>query len=217
MSVPDLRFGDRAAADVFLASLNTTAVAGVDEVGKGPLAGPVVVACVLLPPDHKIVGIKDSKQLSAKRRQVLADQIMECSCWGIGSRDNLAVDQLNIHRATKQAAADAVWECIAKGASIRHLLCDGGLGLQEYVPFPSHAIIKGDNWFECIGAASIIAKVFRDNQMAVYHELWPEYRFCGNQGYGTKNHIEAILKYGMTPIHRRSFGVCRGAKERKVE
>lgn len=178
------------------------------------LAGPVVSACVLLPPEHGIVGIKDSKKLSPKKREEISAQVEEIAYWGIGVRDSEEVDRLNIHRATQHAAEEAALRCLYSGAPIDYLLCDGGLDLQETVPFPSISVIKGDLWLECIGAASIVAKVYHDKQMVVYHDIWPEYGFNTNQGYGTKEHIKAILEYGMTPIHRRTFGVCRRAQER---
>jgi ribonuclease HII len=213
------KFSDRAEAEKYFQSLCNSgfkSIAGVDEVGRGPVAGPVVSACVLLPPNHGIVGIRDSKKLSPKRREELSDQIIEVAYYGIGVRENDEVDAINIHRATHRAATDAVLHCLLSGAPIDFVLCDGSLNLSEVVPVQSSAVIKGDLWFECIGAASIVAKVYHDHQMAVYDGLWPEYGFATNQGYGTKAHLAAIKKYGITPIHRRTFGICRGAKERET-
>jgi len=189
-------------------------IAGLDECGRGPYAGPVVAACVLLPRDHGIVGIKDSKRLSRAKREKLAAEIMSVAVCGIGVRENTCIDDVNIRVATHLAAADAALQCMYSGASIDYLLCDGGLYLEDRVPFLTTPIIKGDKWFECISAASIVAKVYRDTQMMFYHDIWPEYGFDTNSGYGTKSHIEAIKRYGISPIHRRSFGICKSAPER---
>lgn len=214
---PDLKFENQEEADQFLAKLRNdtyTSVAGLDECGRGSYAGPVVAACVLLKPDHGIKGIRDSKRLSPRRRAVLAEQIMANSWWALGSRDNYQIDELNVYKATLESAAAAAIKCLYKGAPIDFLLCDGGLVLETTVPFPTVAVIKGDDWYECVGAASIVAKVHRDNLMAAYHEIWPEYGFNTNAGYGTKVHISAIHKYGMIDIHRRSYGICKTAKVR---
>ena len=189
-------------------------IAGLDEVGRGGLCGPVVAACVLLDPRHKIEGIRDSKKLSAAKRKILSDKIKQNSIWGIGSRDSQAIDRLNIRVATTQAAAEAALECLLAGATIDYLLCDGGLLLEDIVPCPTQAIIKGDLWIESIAAASIVAKVYRDELMVEYHKMWPEYGFKRNNGYGTKVHLEAIEKYGLTPIHRKSYGPCKNFRER---
>lgn len=212
----EIKFEGKEEASAFLQKLSSEfqSIGGVDECGRGPMAGPVVAACVLLAPEHGIVGIKDSKKLSPRRREVLSGQIMEHAHWGIGVCENTEIDKLNIHRASFVAAKEATLRCVYSGAPIDHLLCDGGLDLREAVSFPSLSVIKGDLWFECIGAASIIAKVYHDKQMAVYDEIWPEYGFRTNQGYGTKAHLRAIVDYGLTPIHRRTFGICRRAKER---
>ena len=178
------------------------------------LAGPVVAACVLLHSGHGIKGIKDSKRLSPRRREVLAEQIMAKSWWALGSKDSREIDNMNIYKATLASAAAAAIKCQYKGAPIDFLLCDGGLVLEDSVPFPTAAAIKGDDWFECIGAASIVAKVHRDLLMKTYHTVWPEYGFNTNAGYGTKVHVDAIHKYGMVSIHRRSYGICKTAKER---
>jgi ribonuclease HII len=217
MELPkEVKFTDQGEADEFLSQLNVTHVAGLDEVGRGPFAGPVVAACVLLPPGHGIVGIRDSKKLSAKKREFLAEKIMGCAQWSLGIRDSIAVDSCNIREATFQAAADAAFRCsIQSKIPMEFLLCDGGLLIADRSPsVPSVAVIKGDQWFESIGAASIVAKVYRDAQMAAYHEVWPEYGFNTNQGYGTKFHIAAIKEHGLTPIHRRTFGLCKTARER---
>lgn len=220
----EVKFADREEADAFYSTLSQYSnIAGLDECGRGPFAGPVVAACVLLPVDHGIQGIKDSKKLSAKRREELASEIMEVGLWGIGVRTNEDIDALNIREATFRAAADAATTVAIRGRyegrDMNYLLCDGGLFLSDRLEgiVPTTSVVKGDLWFECIGAASIVAKVYRDNQMAVYHEIWPEYGFDTNQGYGTTFHREAITKYGISPIHRRSYGMCKTAKERRNE
>lgn len=214
-----LQFSSRDQANThinnFCVSNGFSSIAGVDECGRGPLVGEVVAACVLLPPNHGIVGITDSKRLTAKKREFLAEEIKEKSFWGIGSRSNKDIDRLNIRVATFQAAADAVMNCFYSGGIPDYVLCDGGLLISDMIPFPTDSVIKGDLFFECIGAASIVAKVYRDQQMAMYDSVWPEYGFSSNQGYGTKFHVEAINKYGVTPLHRRSFNICKHAKERK--
>ena len=216
----DLRFDSVEAASRFYASLagkGCEQVAGLDECGRGPYAGPVVAACVLLPLGHSIEGISDSKRICARRRRELSAQIREVGVWGIGVRESHVIDEVNILVATLQAATTAAMQCIYSGAPVDYLLCDGGLRLQDRVPVPTASVIKGDLWFECIGAASIVAKVYRDELMSFYHDSWPEYGFDTNQGYGTKKHVEAIKNYGITPIHRRSFGICKDAPDIKYD
>lgn len=217
-SGPEHKFEGREAADDFYSALSQlhNNIAGLDECGRGPFAGPVVAACVLLPKDHSIEGIKDSKKLSPKKRETLAQKIMDAGYWGIGVRNSEDIDNSNIRIATFQAAAEAYLQCRFSGAPIDFLLCDGGLFLDSTlkVDIPTTSIVKGDHWYTEIGAASIVAKVYRDNVMSVYHELWPEYGFNTNQGYGTGFHREAIEKYGISPIHRRSYGMCKTAKVR---
>ena len=176
-------------------------IAGVDEVGRGPLAGPVVTAAVILPEDFSILGVNDSKKLSEKRRDELFDQIKEAAvCWSIGIRDNHDIDRINILEATKEAMCDAV-----RGLEIRpdHLLIDA-LTLKD-IDIPQTGIVKGDANSVSIAAASILAKVTRDRMMVEYHETYPDYAFDKNKGYGTKAHYEGLDKNGITPIHRRSF------------
>lgn len=196
---------------LFLYQKGESGIAGLDEVGRGPLVGPVVACCILLPEDHKIKGIKDSKKLTPAKREDLFQQITEVSQYGIGIVSPVDIDRMNIYQATHKACAEAISQCLG----IKLLLCDGGLNFQDKYPFPAFSIIKGDAWLECIGAASIVAKVVRDSMMASLHEEWPEYNFQSNQGYGTREHLAAIDKYGITPLHRRSFGVCRTAKLRE--
>lgn len=216
MSLTDLTFSSKEESQAYLstviASYGST-IAGLDEVGRGPLFGPVVVSCVVLPADHGIVGIKDSKKLSPKKRESLFEEIISKSKYGIGAIESDEIDKINIFQAVRKAALVAFQECY-KSSDISFLLCDGGLDLSSNVVVPTASVIKGDLWFECIGAASIVAKVYRDRQMLVYHDVWPEYNLAQNQGYGTKDHLKAISEFGVSPDHRRSFGICRTAKLR---
>ena len=186
-----------------------TYIGGVDEVGRGPLAGPVTATCVVLPEDFDVLGVDDSKKLSEKKRDALFDRIMEkaLAC-GIGMCDNEVIDEINILEATKKAMAEAIDEADRqlkeKGQTgVEHLLIDA-VSLND-VEIPQTSIIKGDANSLSIAAASIIAKVTRDRLMAEYHKQYPFYGFDSNKGYGTKAHYEGIDKYGITPIHRKSF------------
>ena len=163
-------------------------IAGVDEVGRGPLAGPVVAAAVILPPDFAVLGVNDSKKLSEKRREELYDVILgEAVDWSIGMRDPEVIDRINILEATKEAMAEAV-------AGLRkrpdHVLIDA-LTLPS-LEIPQTGVVKGDANCLCIAAASIVAKVTRDRMMAEYHKMYPAYGFDRNKGYGTKAHYEGI-------------------------
>ncbi len=185
-------------------------IGGVDEVGRGPLAGPVVAACVLLPEDFDLLGVDDSKKLSEKKRETLYDQILERAlAYGIGSADNLLIDEINILEATKVAMKEAVDRAQTmlleriEGARIQHILFDA-IEIKD-LSIPQTAIIKGDSKSLSIAAASIVAKVTRDRQMVNYHSKYPDYGFDSNKGYGTKAHYEGIKRCGITPIHRKSF------------
>ena len=184
-------------------------IGGVDEVGRGPLAGPVVTACVVLPEDFDVLGVDDSKKLSEKKREELFDKIRERAlAVGIGICDNNVIDEINILEATKKAMAMAVLEADRqlqeKGLGrLEHILIDAVV-LKD-VDIPQTNIIKGDANSLSIAAASIIAKVTRDRMMVEYHEQYPHYAFDSNKGYGTKAHYEGIEARGITPIHRKSF------------
>ena len=176
-------------------------ICGIDEVGRGPLAGPVVAGAVILPKDCDILYINDSKQLSEKKREELYDVIMEkaIAC-AVGYATSERIDEINILQATYEAMREA----------IRNLPVLPDLLLNDAVTIPGVAIpqipiIKGDSKSISIGAASIIAKVTRDRLMAEYDNVFPQYDFASNKGYGSAAHIEALKKYGPTPIHRRSF------------
>lgn len=184
-------------------------IAGVDEVGRGPLAGPVVAAAVVLPADFDVLGVDDSKKLSEKKRNQLYDEIIDQAvCYGIGQRDNCVIDQINILEATKLAMAEAIVNAEVMlqeklGREIDFVLFDAMK--IETVQKPQQSLIKGDSRSISIAAASIVAKVTRDRQMIDYHQVYPHYGFDSNKGYGTKVHYEGITGHGITPIHRKSF------------
>ena len=184
-------------------------IAGVDEVGRGPLAGPVVAACVILPEDFDVLGVDDSKKLSEKKREQLYDEILsKALARGIGMQDNASIDEINILEATKEAMRCAIIEAEQRlrektGCGIDHILIDA-LTLRE-IAIPQTGIIKGDSASLSIAAASILAKVTRDRMMIEYDSIYPGYAFAKNKGYGTKAHYEGLQAQGMTPIHRRSF------------
>lgn len=178
-------------------------IAGIDEVGRGPLVGPVVTAAVILPKDFYDERINDSKKLTEKKRELLYDVIMENAISvGIGISSEDVIDEINILNATKKAMIEAV-----NNLNIRpeHLLIDA---VKLDIDIPQTSIIKGDAKSESIAAASIIAKVTRDRMMVELDKLHPEYDFKHNKGYGTKKHIEAIRKYGIIKEHRKTFAPC---------
>ena len=188
-------------------------VAGVDEVGRGPIAGPVCAACVVLPRDFDVTGVNDSKKLSEKKRSELYGVIIDHAfAYGIGLIDNNRVDEVNILNATKEAMLIAVSDAsamLAAGtesggeARIGHLLVDA-VKLPE-AGIPGTAIIKGDEKSVSIAAASIIAKVTRDRIMAEFDNIYPGYGFSSNKGYGTEAHYAGLRRLGKTPIHRATF------------
>lgn len=178
-------------------------IAGIDEAGRGPLAGPVVAAAVILPADYLHPEITDSKKLSARKRDQLYDIIKrDAVAIGMGVVDADIIDRLNILQATLQAMREAVLELTI---SPDFLLIDG----LNSIPLatPQKTLIKGDSRSVSVAAASIIAKVSRDNIMEMYHRQFPQYNFSHNKGYGTKEHCSAIRKFGMCKIHRKSFHV----------
>ncbi len=178
-----------------------TYICGIDEVGRGPLAGPVVAGAVVLPKDCEILYLNDSKQLSEKKREELYDVIMEeAVATGIGYASPERIDEINILRATYEAMREAIHALqITPDLLLNDAVTIPGVSMKQ-VP-----IIKGDAKSVSIAAASIIAKVTRDRLMCQYDQVFPEYDFAGNKGYGSQAHIEALKKYGPTPIHRRSF------------
>lgn len=176
-------------------------VAGIDEVGRGPLAGPVVAAAVILPKECKIEGVNDSKKLSAKKREELYDIILEKALsYGIGIVSNERIDEINILQATYEAMREALSQLSPKAD---YILADAVT--IPMVSTPQRGIIKGDAKSMSIGAASIVAKVYRDRLMEAFDEVYPGYGFGANKGYGSAEHIEGIKKLGITPIHRKTF------------
>ncbi|QTH64787.1 ribonuclease HII [Psychrosphaera ytuae] len=176
-------------------------IAGVDEVGRGPLVGDVVTAAVILDPNNPIEGLNDSKKLSEKKRNALAEEIKEKAlAWSIGRADPSEIDELNILHATMLAMQRAVARLAVQP---QHVLIDGNR--VPSLPMPGNAVIKGDGLVAEISAASILAKVERDNEMAELDKIHPEYGFAKHKGYPTKLHFEMLAKYGPTPHHRKSF------------
>lgn len=182
-------------------SIGAELLAGMDEAGRGPLAGPVVAACVIMSLDSPIDGINDSKKLSEKKRERLYEEIVsKAVAYGVGISDNNVIDEINILNATKKAMREAY---AAMKKKPTQLLVDAvtGLGLDCKIT----SIIKGDATSYNIAAASIIAKVTRDRLIRRYDEIYPQYGFAKNKGYGTKAHIDALIEVGSCPIHRKTF------------
>lgn len=176
-------------------------ICGIDEVGRGPLAGPVVTGAVILPKDCDILYLNDSKQLSEKKREELYDIIMEKAvAVSVGYNSPERIDEINILQATLEAFEQSIEKMDPRPT----LLLNDAVKL-PHIDIPQVPIIKGDAKSVSIAAASIVAKVTRDRLMVKYDEIYPEYGFASNKGYGSASHIEAIKKYGPTPIHRRSF------------
>ena len=175
-------------------------IAGVDEVGRGPLAGPVVAAAVILPKACKIPGLNDSKKIpKSKHKEIYEAVLQNAIAIGIGIKDNQVIDQVNIYEATKLAMMEAIGQLEPQP---QHLLIDA---MKLDLPIPQTSIIKGDANSLSIAAASIVAKVTRDQMMEEFDCEYPGYDFTQNAGYGTANHLTGLDKLGVTPIHRRSF------------
>ena len=175
-------------------------IAGVDEVGRGPLAGPVVAAAVILPKACKIPGLNDSKKIPKfKHKEIYEAVLQEAIAIGIGVKDNHVIDQVNIYEATKLAMMEAIGQLDPQP---QHLLIDA---MKLDLPIPQTSIIKGDANSLSIAAASIVAKVTRDQMMEEFDREYPGYDFAQNAGYGTAKHLAGLDKLGVTPIHRRSF------------
>ncbi|EOV8086721.1 ribonuclease HII [Providencia huaxiensis] len=182
-------------------------IAGVDEVGRGPLVGAVVTAAVILDPNKPIAGLADSKKLTEKKREKLFDEIQEKAlCWCIGRAEPEEIDNINILHATMLAMQRAV-----AGLSIvpEYVLIDGNRCPE--LPMPSQAVIKGDSLVQEISAASILAKVIRDREMVELDIAFPEYGFAKHKGYPTAYHLEKLAQYGATEFHRKSFAPVRRA------
>lgn len=179
------------------------AIAGIDEVGRGPLAGPVVTACVILPKNCKIKHLNDSKKILKKYHEKIYQEILSRALGiGIGIIDNNVIDQVNIYEATKIGMLQAIEQLKGEVTRPDYLLVDA---MHLETSLPQQSLIKGDANSLSIAAASIVAKVTRDRMMADYANHYPGYAFEKNVGYGTKEHLEGLKKYGVTPIHRKTF------------
>ncbi len=177
-------------------------IAGIDEAGRGPLAGPVVSACVIFEPSFIIEGVYDSKSLSSRQREILYQKIIsDCVCYSIGIVDNETIDRINILEAAKLSMKMAVEKLSRKP---EYILVDA---VKLNLPIPVEPIIKGDQKSHTIAAASIIAKVYRDDLMRKLHNEYPIYKWNENKGYPTKAHREAIKSHGFSPYHRKTFKV----------
>ncbi len=180
--------------------------AGCDEAGRGPLAGPVIAAAVILDPAKAIAGLADSKRLTALQRERLAERIREYAvCWALGEASVVEIDTLNILQATLLAMRRAVATLSVPPSLV---LVDGNR-VPAGLPCPAEAVIRGDQTVACISAASILAKTHRDALLLELDRLYPHYGFKDHKGYGTRRHLEALTRFGPTPIHRRSFAPVR--------
>lgn len=180
-------------------------IAGVDEAGRGPLAGPVYAACVIIDPHKPLYGVNDSKKLSEKCREALFDIITErAAAFGIGYSDSDIINEHGIMFALNRAMQIAIRECNLQPDVV---LIDGNIAFN--IASKVEPVVKGDSRSVSIAAASILAKVARDRKMLEYDKIYPRYGFASHKGYGTPEHIAALMKYGMTPIHREKF--CRTA------
>jgi ribonuclease HII len=191
--------------EAFVPSYTGDLLAGVDEVGRGPLAGDVVAAAVILDPNNPIDGLDDSKKLSEKRREALFPIIKENALsWCVARASVQEIDEINILHASLLAMARAV-----QGLPVQpeHVLVDGNR-LPQW-NYRAEAVVKGDSRVKAIGAASILAKVVRDREMIAFDSQYPGYGFAGHKGYPTKVHMDALVSLGPTPIHRRTFGPVR--------
>ena len=196
----DLRLEKMLAYEKELYTQGIQLIAGVDEVGRGPLAGPVVAAAVILPKACKIPGLNDSKKIpKSKHKEIYEAVLQNAIAIGIGVKDNQVIDQVNIYEATKLAMMEAIGQLDPQP---QHLLIDA---MKLDLPIPQTSIIKGDANSLSIAAASIVAKVTRDQMMEEFDREYPGYDFAQNAGYGTTKHLAGLDQLGVTPIHRRSF------------
>jgi len=185
-------------------------IAGVDEVGRGPLAGPVVAAAVILPKDFVLIGLDDSKKISESKRELFYDEIMtKALAVGVGIIHNDVIDAINIYEATKKAMLEALEKLQVKAD---YVLIDA---MKLPLNVPQQSIIKGDAKSVSISAASIVAKVTRDRMMYEYVGRYPQYGFKNNMGYGTKEHLEGLREYGLTPWHRLSFAPVKEIQQNR--
>lgn len=188
-------------------------IGGVDEVGRGPLIGPVVTACVVLPSDFVLEGLTDSKKLSEKKREKFYDYIVEnCTAYAVGECSPEEIDEYNIYEATKIAMKRAI-DKVNKQIRLEHVLIDA---MPLEIEIPTTSIIKGDAKSISIAAASVVAKVTRDHMMIELDKKYPEYGFASHKGYPTKKHIEAIQEYGLIEGYRKSYGPVKEVLEKDV-
>jgi ribonuclease HII len=183
-------------------------IAGIDEAGRGPLAGPVVAAAVILPSGSELTDVKDSKQLSVKRRVRVYQEIMEIGTVGIGVASSAEIDQVNILQATFLAMRRAVAE-LSGQVKVDYCIVDGNQPIPD-LEIAQSAVVKADARCYLVAAASIVAKVYRDKLMEEYDRQYPQYGFAIHKGYPTKSHIHALNRYGPSPIHRHSFDRVKG-------
>ncbi|QVK18953.1 ribonuclease HII [Mycoplasmatota bacterium] len=194
------KYIDMSAFENDLINRKVKVIAGIDEAGRGPLAGPVVASSVVLPNGFYLPGLNDSKKLSAKKRDYYYDEIINNAIsYGVGIVDVSDIDKFNIYNSTKIAMIKSILNLSVKP---KHLLIDA---MKLEIDIPQTSIIKGDQKSISIAAASVIAKVTRDRLMQDLDKEYPGYNFKKNKGYGTKEHLNALKKYGVTPIHRKSF------------
>lgn len=187
-------------------------VCGIDEAGRGPLAGPVVAAAVIWHPDTMLAGLNDSKKLAKQKRAALCDAIMRSCLIGVGAASVAEIDHLNILQATKLAMQRAF---AGLGHPVEHALIDGNQPPE--LPCHTHPIIRGDRQSRAIAAASIVAKTLRDRWMAAYDQQYPAYGFARHAGYGTKAHLAALNDHGPCPQHRHSFAPVEKAARQHAE
>ena len=181
-------------------------IGGVDEVGRGPLVGPVVAACCVLPKDFVLEGLTDSKKLSEKKRNAFFDYIKDnCICYGIGIVEPEIIDEVNIYQATKIAMKQAI-SIVEEQIDLEHVLIDA---MPLDLDIPTTSIIKGDSKSISIAAASVLAKVTRDSMMYELDKKYPQYGYASHKGYPTKKHLEAIHKYGLIEGYRKTYGPVR--------
>ena len=189
---------------------NINIIGGVDEVGRGPLIGPVVAACCVLPADFELDGLTDSKKLSEKKREKFYDYIIEhCVVYGVGIISPEVIDEVNIYEATKLAMKEAIKQ-VQKQIKLEYVLIDA---MPLDLDIPTNSIIKGDAKSISIAAASVIAKVTRDRMMIELDKEYPEYGFAKHKGYPTKAHIEAIHQYGLIDGYRKTYGPVKEVLE----
>lgn len=199
---PTARLRELTKREIELHRLGYDVVAGVDEAGRGPLAGPVVAACTAFAPGTWVEGVDDSKRVSAKKREHLYGEIMNSAlAVGVGLADVETIERMNILEATRQASADALADLSRKVQP--QFVCTDSLRIPTDIPLES--IVRADSAVYCVSAASIVAKVTRDRIMVELDRLYPQYGFARHKGYGTKEHREAILRFGPSPVHRRLF------------